>query len=146
MTLPYSIRPRLLRIIVMLLASVVLLAACNSGDGDSNGDEAADGSNLSPTLNPQTVAEGQELFSIFCAQCHGPQAQGMEGLGPALVQNRFIKQHSPDELKQFVIEGRPPGHPENRTGIGMPARGGFPNLSNEQIETITVYLRSLQIP
>ena len=45
---------------------------------------------------------------------------------------------------QFLIEGRPATHPDNSRGVDMPPKGGNPALTNENLQQIVVYLRSIQ--
>ena len=47
-----------------------------------------------------------------------------------------------EELVQYINEGRTPDDPLNTTGVGMPAKGGNPSLSDEEIQAVLTYLRS----
>lgn len=102
------------------------------------------------TQQSQTVAvdakvqEGQSLFSTTCFACHGFDARGIPGLGKNLVESTFIHGLTDDELLAFIINGRPIGDPLNTTGVAMPARGGNPSLTDDQLLSIIAYLRSLQ--
>lgn len=102
------------------------------------------------TQQAQTVAadvkvqEGQSLFSTTCFACHGFDARGIPGLGKNLVDSTFIHDLTDDELLTFIVDGRPINDPLNTTGVAMPARGGNPSLTDDQIMSIIAYLRSLQ--
>lgn len=91
------------------------------------------------------IASGKKLFASTCIACHGAGGVGIAGNGKALVNSAFI-QSTPndDDLFDFIMRGRDPSDPANTTGIGMPARGGNPALSEDDILDIISYLRTLQ--
>lgn len=86
---------------------------------------------------------GHDLFIASCSACHGQHAEGMEGLGKALVGSPFVDTKTDEELIAFVKAGRPIWDPANTTGVDMPAKGGNPALTEEQIDDIVKYIRSL---
>ncbi len=88
--------------------------------------------------------KGEQLFKQYCSACHGQDAKGIEGVGTSLVNNEFIRNRNIPELVQFVIEGRPANHPDNKTGIPMPPKGGFDFLTDEEITDIVAYLKTLE--
>lgn len=92
--------------------------------------------------DPAVVELGQTLF-VQCAACHGVDARGIPNLGKDLVGTEFITSQSDEELRQFIITGRPIWDPDNTTGIDMPGRGGNPALTNDDILAIIAYIRSL---
>ncbi|MCA9909486.1 MAG: c-type cytochrome, partial [Anaerolineae bacterium] len=83
--------------------------------------------------SPQAIANGQQLFSLLCTQCHGINGYGSP-IAPALNNQTFLSQ-TPDAAIQQIIAG-------GVTGTNMPAWGGY--LTDADIAAITVYLRSLQ--
>ena len=87
---------------------------------------------------------GQVLFVGTCAACHGPAGEGIEGLGKDMTTSEFIAGNTDDELVAFIKVGRDPSDPLNTTGVGMPARGGNPALSDEDLFDIVAFIRSLQ--
>jgi len=87
---------------------------------------------------------GQDLFVGTCAACHGPAAEGVEGLGKDMTTSEFIAGQSDDELVAFIKVGRGPADPLNTTGVGMPSKGGNPALSDEDLYDIVAHIRSLQ--
>lgn len=89
------------------------------------------------------AANGEAIYSATCAACHGADAQGVTGLGPALVGNTFVAGLSDDELIDFLEVGRPTDDPANTTGVAMPPKGGNPSLSDEDLEDVAAYLRSI---
>lgn len=94
--------------------------------------------------SPERVAAGRELYLTTCAVCHGPDAMGVQLLGKNLHGNEFVESLSDAELVAFLVEGRPAGHPLNERGVAMPARGGNPSLSDEELGLIGEYLRSIR--
>ncbi len=116
----------------LLLSIVVLgllISACSSG-----GDGASD----------DVVASGKTLYTANCSSCHGPNAEGLEGKGKDLTNNQYIQDRSDDELLAYVLAGRAINDPLNTTGIEMPAKGGNPTLTTDQIRDIIAFLRTLQ--
>ncbi|MCC6804724.1 MAG: c-type cytochrome [Anaerolineae bacterium] len=92
----------------------------------------------------EAVKQGQALFSTTCFACHGFDARGIPGLGKNLVESTFVHDLSDADLLTFIIEGRAITDPLNTTGVAMPARGGNPSLTDDQILSIIAYMRSLQ--
>lgn len=94
-------------------------------------------------LDPAQIAAGQTAFSTVCTACHGMNAEGVQGLGKDLVHSEFVNSLNDADLAQFIITGRDITDPLNTTGIAMPGRGGNPAMTDEQVDMIVVYLRSL---
>lgn len=94
--------------------------------------------------NDDAVKQGQALFSTTCFACHGFDARGIPGLGKNLVDSTFVHGLSDADLLTFIVEGRAITDPLNTTGVAMPARGGNPSLTDDQILSIIAYMRSLQ--
>ena len=65
--------------------------------------------------NAWAVSEGKQLFSAFnCVGCH---ANGGGGMGPALMDERWIYGSHPSNVFQTIVEGRPNGMPSFRGKI-----------------------------
>jgi len=86
---------------------------------------------------------GENLFVASCSACHGPSGEGLEGLGLPLAGSEFVASKSDEELLRFIKTGRPIWDAENKTGLDMPAKGGNPALSDEDLTTIIGYIRAL---
>jgi disulfide bond formation protein DsbB len=86
---------------------------------------------------------GQELFVATCAACHGPNGQGVPGLGKDMTTSQFIADRSDAELVEFIKIGRDPSDPLNTTGVAMPSKGGNPALSDEDLFDIVAYIRTI---
>jgi mono/diheme cytochrome c family protein len=91
----------------------------------------------------QQVAHGENIFQTTCSACHGFSAQGVSGLGPSMIDNPFINGQGNESLQQFIMTGRPADHPDNKSGIPMPARGGNMSLTDADILDVVFYIRSL---
>lgn len=88
-----------------------------------------------PTANPYSgdaaaIAEGRRLYGWFnCAGCH---SQGGGGMGPALMDDKWIYGSDPANLYSVIVEGRP---------NGMPAFGG--HIPEQQIWQIIAFIETL---
>jgi len=96
-----------------------------------------------PVRNTLTLAAGDSVFHTICVSCHGPNGQGIRGLGKPLVGSPFINSLSDAQLLAFLQTGRPVSDPLNTTGVPMPARGGRPSLTDTDLLNVITYLRSL---
>ncbi|HYZ85507.1 MAG TPA: c-type cytochrome [Bryobacteraceae bacterium] len=80
--------------------------------------------------NVVAIGEGQKLYNQYnCSGCH---FKGGGGIGPALMDDKWIYGSSPAHIYSTIVEGRP---------NGMPAFGG--RIVDDQIWKITAYVRSL---
>lgn len=92
----------------------------------------------------ERVEAGHELFKGTCATCHGVTARGVPNQGKNLHDNEFVQSRTDEEMLAFLKVGRRASHELNTTGVDMPPKGGNPALTEEDLRTIIVYLRSLQ--
>jgi mono/diheme cytochrome c family protein len=111
-------------------ALVLLLAACGGAETE---------------LDPAAVERGAFVYEGTCQICHGPNGQGVEGLGKPWVNSEFIDGLNDDEMLQFLIEGRAADHPDNTTGIAMMPRGGNSLLTDDDLRDVIAYMRSLNL-
>ncbi len=123
---------------VMLLASALLLGGCGSEEPD-----VAIAAAETPLELPGNAVRGQSLYSSTCAACHGLTGEGITGLGKDLITSSYVTEHSDLELVEFLMVGRPVGDPLNTTGILMPARGGNPTLTDQQLADLVAFVRSI---
>ncbi|HEX9942413.1 MAG TPA: cytochrome c [Thermoanaerobaculia bacterium] len=85
--------------------------------------------------NSYGISEGQRLYQWYnCSGCH---FQGGGGIGPPLMDDKWIYGGSPQNIYDTVVEGRP---------NGMPSYGG--HIPDDQLWKIVAYVRSLsgQVP
>lgn len=89
---------------------------------------------------PQTIADGKQAFSYYCAACHGLDAQNtgvpfadrMSPPVPSLASSR-VQQYTDGQLKWIIDNGIWPS--------GMPGSSGM--LSDDEIWSIVTYIRNL---
>ncbi len=66
-------------------------------------------------------AMGERIYEDQCAQCHGPQGEGVPGAYPALAGNRAVLMRSTTNLVQMVLHGGfAPATQGNPRPFGMP--------------------------
>ena len=86
------------------------------------------------------ISLGKELFSNTCTICHGANGEGIPTLGKDLTNSAFIRNSSNEALAAFIKEGRAIDHPDNTTGVVMPAQ---PNLDGDAMAAVVAYVRTL---
>lgn len=80
--------------------------------------------------NAYAIAEGQRLYTAM--NCNGCHAQGGGGIGPPLMDDRWIYGSEPANVFSTIVEGRP---------NGMPAFLG--RLTSHQVWQLVAYVRSM---
>lgn len=144
-----SLRSGLKFILLLTLGLTLGLSACGNNnaavqdDNPANVVEQTEEVEEVETSNVDAAAKGQQLYSGLCIACHGANAEGVTGLGKSLKESDFFNSLSDAELVAFIAEGRPASDPANTTGVDMPARGGNPNLTDEDLAAVVAYLRTL---
>lgn len=86
---------------------------------------------------------GAKLYANACAACHGDGGQGLENIGPALAATEFLGGRSDQQMIEFLQVGRSPGDADSKMGRAMPARGGNPALTDQDLADIVAHLRTL---
>jgi cytochrome c oxidase cbb3-type subunit III len=80
--------------------------------------------------NAEAVAQGRKLYvHMNCIGCH---FNGGGGIGPPLMDDKWIYGSEPANIFATIIEGRPDG---------MPSYGG--KLNDQQVWQLVAYVRSL---
>jgi cytochrome c oxidase cbb3-type subunit 3 len=75
----------------------------------------ATGQNSPFRENAWGVGEGKRLFTYYnCSGCH---ANGGGGMGPPLMDDKWIYGYEPANIFQTIVEGRPNGMPSFRNKI-----------------------------
>ena len=130
----------LFAVFVVLLLT---LAACGGNDPEPTATPAP----AKPTAAVIGDAKaGETVFMSICIACHGPDAKGVTGLGKSLhaADSEFVRSKTDDELVAFILVGRTPDDPLNTTGVGMPAKGGNPAITEQQLHDVVAYVRTLK--
>jgi cytochrome c oxidase cbb3-type subunit 3 len=85
--------------------------------------------------NAYDISQGKQLFAWF--NCDGCHAKGGGGMGPALMDEKWIYGASIDNIAASITEGRPAGMPSFRN-----------RATSEQIWQLAAYVRALggQVP
>jgi cytochrome c oxidase cbb3-type subunit III len=80
--------------------------------------------------NAYGLSEGKRLFGWYnCVGCHH---HGGGGIGPALMDHRWIYGSRPEQIFSTIVQGRP---------NGMPSYGG--RLTEQQVWEIVAYVESM---
>jgi cytochrome c oxidase cbb3-type subunit III len=80
--------------------------------------------------NAYAVSEGKRLYEAY--NCNGCHAQGGGGMGPPLMDARWIYGARPEQVFATIVEGRPNGMPS--------FRGKVPDF---QVWQLAAYVRSM---
>ncbi len=79
------------------------------------------------------IAAGEQLYSVACSACHGPEGEG--GRGPNLAIGPAAQNKRPTQIYNSIKNGVP--------GSDMPPYGSMPN---EQLWQLTAFVSSLSRP
>ena len=141
---------RTLGVASIILVLLVLMAACgDSGTTQRNQPIATEAPPL-PTLDPSLVAQGLQIYGLYCASCHGPDAEGDPNWQqpndqgnlppPPHDDSGHTWRHGDGELFEIVYDGW--RDPFNKTEeLTMPAFGDV--LRDQEIRAVIEYLKSL---
>jgi cytochrome c oxidase cbb3-type subunit 3 len=101
--------------------------------------------NKSAQIDKQDTAQGDPRlgklwFEQICSTCHGKKGDGYiaGGTGTAIGKKGFLDKASDGFIRTTIKEGR-----SNTRMLGFTGSDGIANLSNQEIDDIIVYLRSL---
>lgn len=119
--------------VIACAATLALLMSCeNKKDPPKDPDKASKPIRWINST-PEKVAKGKAAFGA-CMGCHGNKAEGRVGIGPRLASESFLAAASDDFLVENINEGR--------AGTTMvPWKSSY---SDEQVEAVVAYLRSLE--
>jgi cytochrome c oxidase cbb3-type subunit 3 len=116
--------------IVHLTRLTDLQAGGPDPNGDKNQPSIAVEGKVNYEENAQALTEGKRLFSAYnCVGCH---AHGGGGMGPPLMDDKWIYGHQPSQVFRTIVEGRP---------NGMPSFGG--KVPAFQVWQLAAYVRSM---
>ena len=108
--------------------------------------EHTDLPNRSAEIDAQPRAQGDPRlgriwFDQICSTCHGIHGDGYEagGTGTAIGKSGFLTKASDGFIRTTIRDGR-----SNTRMLGFQGVSGLANLSDQEVDDIIVYLRSLQ--
>jgi len=132
-------------LIGIFLILILALAGCGGNDPEPTATPAPPKATEVPAVIGDAAA-GETVYMSTCIACHGPDAKGVTGLGKSLhpSDSEFIRGKTDDELVKFILAGRTPDDPLNTTGVGMPAKGGNPAITEQQLHDVVAYIRALK--
>ena len=103
----------------------------------------AQGSPMVEVQVPETLSGqaqiGQRGFEGLCAQCHGENAAGRQGIGPALVHRIYEPSHHADDSFQRAVALGVRSH-HWRFGDMPPVEG----LTRGDVAMVVAYIREIQ--
>ncbi|MFZ1755373.1 MAG: disulfide oxidoreductase [Caldilineaceae bacterium] len=106
------------------------------------GTEHAEHNPVEPAAASPALEEGKTLYVQACAACHGADGAGIATLGNGFDTSAFMAESDDTAVLAMVRAGREPGAVENTSGVAMPASGGRPDLTDQQLAAIIGYIRS----
>jgi len=134
------------KILFMILANALILAACSASGNSAKTNENAtlapvptEYAGLANPLGAEAATQGAEVFKTNCEMCHGPQGHGDGPAGQALDPRprnlaELKTKASDDFLFWRIREGKP--------GTSMVAWKGI--LTDEQIWQVISFIHSLK--
>lgn len=130
--------------IVGLLAVLSLVfAACSESTGSDGTTAATTAATTGAPAGGGDSANGEAIYNGSCIACHGPNGEGIEGLGKPWVGSEFINGSTDADLVAFLNVGRPSDDPLNTTGIAMLPKGGNTSLTDGDLQDLVAYMRTL---
>ncbi len=96
-----------------------------------------------PIVQPTSMfgSIGEALYTQNCVGCHGTDGQGVPNLASSMATSQLVSDHDGMGLVLFLTNAQPPVNPED--GFPHPYRGGYPQLTDEQLRAIIAYIYSL---
>lgn len=80
--------------------------------------------------NAYALSEGKRLYAAY--NCNGCHANGGGGIGPALMDHRWIYGNRPEQIFATIVQGRP---------NGMPSFAG--RVPEQQVWQLVAYVQSM---
>jgi len=90
------------------------------------------------------LERGKAVYLGTCASCHGPTGAGLPKQGANLRDSTFVAHRDDQGLTSFLKVGRQAWDQDSTLKLTMPARGGNPMLTDEDLWQAAAYVRELQ--
>ncbi len=103
----------------------------------------------SVAIDPNRVPDlkhGMKVYAVSCATCHGAGGKGLPHQGAPLVNSAFVDNSTDHQLMMMIKIGRTADDPKSVMKLPMPAKGGYSNLTDEDLHDVTAYVRALAQP
>jgi mono/diheme cytochrome c family protein len=136
-----------LMIAVAAFAGAGLFLWSNSNDGMQPGRQPDAttplGAAMAKVSLPDSLSEqaeiGERAFNAACAECHGDNATGRQGIGPPLVHKIYEPSHHGDMSFHLAVQNGVRAH--HWSFGNMPPQSG---LTKSDVSAIVTYVRELQ--
>ena len=136
------------RTLVLAFAAGCLAASVVAGQATSKGDPEAAKIKNPVAVTPESMAAGKKTYDLFCAGCHGPDAEGADkaGIVISVIEDQGGKQ-PPDLTDEVWDHGSSDGEIFTviKKGVGpqyfMAPWDG--RISDAEIWNVVNYIRSL---
>lgn len=86
------------------------------------------------------IENGQKLYKLYCANCHGLEGVGKKKMGTVLASPQYLQYTSDKQIWASTAYGRE----DTRMGPSLKGLDGVRQLSKTQITDIVTYIRSFQ--
>ncbi len=108
------------------------------------GEDTAPADEPPPVESAPVLTDGAALYELNCAGCHGLDGEGVQSIGWPLVRSEYLDEaiFSDDDLLTFIRLGRAADAPDSKMGRVMPASGGNPSLTDDQMQAIIDYMQA----
>ncbi len=93
------------------------------------------------TSSSELAITGESLYVQSCSGCHGVDGSGVAYIAGSLSSSQLLLDKNGIGLLNFLIKAEPPVNPTER--FPHPSRGGYPQLSDADIQSIIGYLYGL---
>ena len=90
-----------------------------------------------PTESAAAAPIGETLYVQSCSGCHAVDGSGVQYIAKPLSESKLLQAKDGIGLLSFLVDGDPSMTPPH------PYRGGYPELSDADLQSIIVYLYSL---
>lgn len=120
---------------IVLAAVAAVLAACGGGATQTTTTTTTTSPTTTPTSTVTSTAtsiDARGIYAANCAACHGPNRQGVQGLGGALTPASLASM-SLDQVRDVITDGR--------AGTAMSGFKG--RLAAEQIDAVAQHIKTV---